>query len=91
MTIANKKRRISVDIPEEDYLETLKFFQWGDKNKIYKWFTKELLRLFKRFGYGQVIGACLTRSIKLEQLTKLELKEAENGNKETALGKSQKL
>ena len=67
-----KRHRLTVDISEEQARELNKYFEFGDQKMVFGVIVDQLLEMFKRYGYGNVIGAMLTRKAELKDILKLK-------------------
>jgi hypothetical protein len=67
--------RISIDLTEEQKRRLDKHITWGNKKVVFSVVVDELIELCERHGAGIVIGAFISRQLKLKDICKLKLAE----------------
>lgn len=70
--------RLSIDLTEEQQMELNRLIPWGVKVKLFSAIVDDVIRCVKE--HGQIfIAAVLTKSIKLEDYTSMDMKR-KDGN-----------
>jgi len=72
--------RLSIDLTEEQQMELNRLITWGVKGKLFSVIVDDVIRCVKE--YGQIfIAAVLTKAIKLEDYTSLDIKGKDGNNR----------
>ena len=70
--------RLSIDLTEEQQAELTRLIPWGVKGQLFSVIVDDVIRCVKE--HGQIfIAAALTKAIKLEDYTSLDVKEKRDG------------
>ena len=74
--------RLSINITEEQQRKISRLFPWGTQKKVFGVIIDDLISLCETHGADKVIGAFMSRYIRLEEISRIELsrKKATDGN-----------
>jgi len=70
--------RLSIELTDEQQVKLLRLIPWGVKNKLFSIIVDDVIRLMEEHGQ-KFLAAVLTRAIKLEDWTSVEVgKDGDN-------------
>ena len=74
--------RLSINITEEQQKKISRLFPWGTQKKVFGVIIDDLISLCELHGADVIIGAFMSRYIRLEEISRIELsrKKKTNGN-----------
>ncbi len=64
--------RLSIELTDEQQVKLLRLIPWGVKNKLFSIIVDDVIRLMEEHGQ-KFLAAVLTRAIKLEDWTSVEV------------------
>ena len=65
------RRRLSLDITDEQADALYRHLEWGEKNRLFSLLIDDLIAAFERYGAPRIIGALKARELGMLDLVKL--------------------